>query len=124
MLLSLTQFASQVRFTLLTATLLFVLSLNHQTVTTLRLQGGGKAAGVGTSLRVAVVKKKVTFEGTTSLAVWLAPTAPVALLPAPESMFRRLPALLTTAAPRVRPGALPHLFRAQLLRAALSPHAP
>ena len=123
MLLSITRFAAHVRFALLTATLLFVLSLNHQAVSTLRLQGGGKAARVGSSPRVAVVKKKVTFEGTNPLAVWLAPAAQAAL-PAPETLFRRLPALLATAAPRVRPSALPDLFRARLLRAALSPHAP
>ena len=123
MLLSFTRFAAHLRFALLTATLLFVLALNHQAVPTLRLQGGGKAARVGTSPRVAVVKKKVTFEGTNPLAIWLAPAAPAAL-PAPATLFRRLLELRATAAPRVRPGALPDLFRARLLGAALSPHAP
>lgn len=123
MSLSLTRFAFHLRFTLLTATLLFVLSLNHQAVATLHLREGSKAAWSGAATRVAVVKKKVTFEGTTPLALWLAPAA--VLWPfLPASLFSRLRVAAATAAPRVRPGTLPDFFRLRLLRAALSPHAP
>jgi len=123
MSLSLTRFASRLRFTLLTATLLFVLSLNHQAVATLHLRDGSKAARVGAATRVAVVKKKVTFEGTTPLGLWLAPVADAWPF-APESLFSRLRVAATAVAPRVRPGALTDFFRMRLLRIALSPHAP
>lgn len=122
MLLSINQFLPRLRFTLLTATLLFVLSLNHQAVATLRLRDGSKVTRVGVSTRVAVVKQKVTFEGTAPLGLWLAPAAEV-WLPAPTPLFSAFRTALA-AVPRIRPSALPDFFRARLLRAALSPHAP
>ncbi|GAA4005808.1 hypothetical protein GCM10022408_16960 [Hymenobacter fastidiosus] len=121
MLTSFPSFLSRLRFTLLTATVLFVLSLNHQAVATFRV-AVGKATHVGTGPKAAVVKQKVSFEATTSLAVWLAP-AMEAWLPAPElptwaGICRHSSVL------RPRPSAVPDLFRARLLLAALSPQAP
>ncbi|HEX8350581.1 MAG TPA: hypothetical protein VF598_11505 [Hymenobacter sp.] len=109
------------RFALLTATLLFVLSLNHQAVATLRVPAG-KMTRVGTACRPTVVKQKVTFEATASLGLWLAP-AVEAWLPAPEPSLW-VWSVVDAAAPRARPSAVPDLFRTRLLLAALSPHAP
>lgn len=121
MLASITSFLPRLRFTLLTATLLFVLSLNHQAVATYRLPVG-KATHVGSGPKMAVVKQKVTFEATASLGAWLAPAleawAPAPVLP--TWLGRPLqPSVL-----RPRPSAVPDLFRARLLLAALSPQAP
>ncbi|TGE19787.1 hypothetical protein [Hymenobacter elongatus] len=111
----------RLRFTLLTATLLFVLSLNHQAVATFRTPVG-KAARVGVGPKAAVVKQKVTLEATAPLALWLAPATDVwqpnhVALVWPRQA-RRIAVL------RPRPSAVPDLFRSRLLVAALSPHAP
>jgi len=111
----------RLRFALLTATLLFVLSLNHQAVATLRVPVG-KTARVGATAKATVVKQKVTFEATASLGPWLAPAADV-WLPASEPLIG-LRLVSQYKAPRPRPCAVPDLFRARLLLAALSPHAP
>ncbi|SHI65792.1 hypothetical protein SAMN02745146_1309 [Hymenobacter daecheongensis DSM 21074] len=116
-----TSFFPRLRFTLLTATLLFVLSLNHQAVATFRLPVG-KATHVGNGPKGAVVKQKVTFEATTALAGWLAP-ALQAWLPAP-ALPTWLGQKLQPSVLRPRPSAVPDLFRARLLLAALSPQAP
>jgi hypothetical protein len=114
-------FLAHLRFVLLAATLLFVLGLNHRTVTTLRVPGG-EIARVGASPKAAVVKQKVTLEGTAALAVWLAP-AVQAWFPATIPLtWPRLLAQLLKFAPQS--GALPNFFRARLLLAALSPQAP
>ncbi|MCC2546818.1 hypothetical protein LJY25_10215 [Hymenobacter sp. BT175] len=111
------------RFTLLTATLLFVLSLNHQAVATLRLPSG-KVTRVGQAPKVAVVKQKVMLEATASLALWVAPAAQ-AWLPETDFLAGLLPRrVLAFSVARARPCALPNLFRTRLLIAALSPHAP
>jgi len=111
----------RLRFALLTATLLFVLSLNHQAVATLRVPTG-KMARVGATPRATVVKQKVTFEATASLGPWLMP-ADHAWLPTEEPLvWSRLASRYV--APRPRPSAVPDLFRTRLLLAALSPHAP
>jgi hypothetical protein len=122
MLASITSFLPRLRFTLLTATLLFVLSLNHQAVATFRLPAG-KGTHVGSGPKMAVVKQKVVFEATATVGAWLAP-ALEAWLPAPA-----LPAWLgqkpqPSGLLRPRPSAIPDLFRARLLLAALSPQAP
>lgn len=111
----------RLRFTLLTATLLFVLSLNHQAVATLRAPAG-KTTHVGTTAKATVVKQKVSFEATASLGPWLAPAADAWLPVVEPVVWRRLVNQYT--APRPRPSAVPDLFRARLLLAALSPHAP
>jgi hypothetical protein len=114
-------FLPRLRFTLLTATLLFVLSLNHQAVATYRIPGG-KETRVGAGPKMALVKQKVTLEATAPLGLWLAPAADV-WLPGFEPLIwprvqRRIAAL------QPRPSAVPDLFRSRLLIAALSPHAP
>ncbi|QDA60858.1 hypothetical protein [Hymenobacter jejuensis] len=121
MFLSVTTFLPRLRFAMLTATLLFVLSLNHQAVATFRVPVG-KAAHVGAAPKAAVVKQKVTLEATAALAPWLAP-AVEAWLPAPEPLTWAV-AVRSQAAPRPRPCAVPDLFRSRLLLAALSPQAP
>ena len=121
MLASITSFLPRLRFTLLTATLLFVLSLNHQAVATYRLPVG-KATHVAGGPKAAVVKQKVTFEATASLGAWLAP-AQQAWLPALD-MPAWLGQALQPTVLRPRPSAVPDLFRARLLLAALSPQAP
>lgn len=123
MLLSITRFLPRVRFALLTATVLFVLSLNHQAVNTLRVPAG-KTTRVRLPPRATVVKQKVTLEATGPLAPYVAPALEAWLpWPAPPSW---LPAgCQALAAPRplagIRPAAV---FRTRLLIAALSPQAP
>ncbi|RYU84244.1 hypothetical protein [Hymenobacter persicinus] len=121
MLAFITSFLPRLRFTLLTATLLFVLSLNHQAVATYRLPVG-KTTHVGSGPKAAVVKQKVMFEATASLGAWLAP-ALEAWLPALE-LPTWLGQKLQPSVLRPRPSAVPDLFRARLLLAALSPQAP
>jgi len=111
----------RLRFALLTATLLFVLSLNHQAVATLRAPVG-KTTRVGESPRATVVKQKVSFEATAALGPWLVPAVDAWLPEAEPLLWRRLANQYTV--PRPRPSAVPDLFRARLLLAALSPHAP
>ncbi|TGE10152.1 hypothetical protein [Hymenobacter fodinae] len=111
------------RFALLTATVLFVLSLNHQAVATLRVLPAGKATQVSAAPRAAVVKQRVTLEATSPLVFLLAPAADAWLpLPTPQGSFTWL--LARVAEPQPRPSAVPDLFRSRLLVAALSPHAP
>jgi hypothetical protein len=123
MLLSITKFLPRVRFALLTATVLFVLSLNHQAVATFRVPTG-KTTRVGQPAKVAVVKQRVTLEATGPLVLHLAPAANAWLpWPAPHSWLPGVRKAL--AAPRplagIRPAAV---FRTRLLIAALSPQAP
>ncbi|WP_141106566.1 hypothetical protein [Hymenobacter gelipurpurascens] len=119
----LSAFFPRLRFALLTATVLFVLSLNHQAVATLRMVPAGKATRVDAGPRAAVVKQRVTFEATSPLGVFLAPAVDAWFpLPVPQVGFHSLRALLV--APQPRPSAVPDLFRSRLLVAALSPHAP
>ncbi|TGE27018.1 hypothetical protein [Hymenobacter metallicola] len=114
-------FLPRLRFTLLTATLLFVLSLNHQAVATFRIPVG-KETRVGVGPKAAVVKQKVTLEATAPLGLWLAPAAE-AWQPSIEPLVWPRP-LGRTASLQPRPSAVPDLFRSRLLVAALSPHAP
>ena len=123
MLPFLTHFLPRVRFTLLTATVLFVLSLNHQAVATFRVPAG-KAARVGVPPRVAVVKQRVTLEATGPLVLHAAPVLAAWLpWPAPHSWLPALRRALALPRPEagIRPAAV---FRARLLIAALSPQAP
>ena len=112
---------AHLRFVLLAAALLLVLGLNHRAVATLQVPGS-QMVRIGAAPKAAVGKQKVTLEGTTILAVWLAPAAH-AWLPAlvPLTWLRLLAQSLKFAP---QPGALPGFFRARLLRAALSPQAP
>lgn len=114
-------FLPRLRFTLLTATLLFVLALNHRAVATYRLPEG-KVTRVGLGPKAALVKQKVTLEATAPLGVWLAPAAD-SWQPGFEPLTWPRP-LRRLVAPRPRPSAVPDLFRSRLLLAALSPHAP
>ncbi|TGD81223.1 hypothetical protein [Hymenobacter wooponensis] len=119
----LSAFLPRLRFALLTATVLFVLSLNHQAVATLRVLPAGKATRVDAGPRAAVVKQRVTLEATSPLVFLLAPAADAWLpLPTPQVSLYRLQARLVELQPR--PSAVPDLFRSRLLVAALSPHAP
>ena len=123
MLLSITHFLPRVRFALLTATVLFVLSLNHQAVATFRVPAG-ETTRVGLPPRVAVVKQKVTLEATGPLVLHIAPALDAWLpWPTPQSWLQTVRRAL--AAPRplagIRPAAV---FRVRLLIAALSPQAP
>lgn len=123
MILFFSHFLPRVRFALLTATVLFVLSLNHQAVATFRVPAG-KTTRVGQPLRVSVVKQKVTLEATGPLVLHTAPEL-AAWLPWPAT-YSWLPAVrraLTVPRPLagIRPAAV---FRARLLVAALSPQAP
>jgi hypothetical protein len=123
MLLVITDFLPRLRFALLTATMLFVLSLNHQAVATFRVPTG-KTTRLGQRAKVAVVKQKVTLEaiGTLDLsqvpqvAAWLPWPAPHTWLTA---VWRALVAPRPLAG--IRPAAV---FRTRLLVAALSPQAP
>ncbi|QNH63024.1 hypothetical protein [Hymenobacter sediminicola] len=118
-----TQFLSRVRFALLTATVLFVLSLNHQAVATFRVPAG-KTTRIGLPTRVAVVKQKVTLEATGPLVLHVAPNLEAWLpWPAPHSW---LPAVRRAlVAPRPLSGIQPAaVYRTRLLVAALSPQAP
>lgn len=112
---------AHLRFVLLAATLLFVLGLNHRAVATLQVPSG-QMARVGATPKAAVVKQKVTLEGTTTLAVWLAPAAHAWFPASVPLTWPRLLAQTLKFAPQS--GALPDLFRARLLLAALSPQAP
>ncbi|GAB2455675.1 hypothetical protein GCM10011375_03550 [Hymenobacter qilianensis] len=114
-------FLAHFRFVLLAATLLFVLGLNHRTVTTLQVPGG-QMARIGAAPKAAVVKQKVTLEATSSVAVWLAPAADAWFPASVPLTWPRLLAKTLKFAPQ--PGALPDFFRARLLLAALSPQAP
>ena len=123
MLLVITKFLPRLRFALLTATVLFVLSLNHQAVATFRVPTS-KTMRLGQPAKVAVVKQKVTLEAIGTLDLDMAPQAD-AWMPWPAS-HSWLPAIRRAlAAPRplagIRPAAV---FRARLLIAALSPQAP
>lgn len=121
-LLFLTAFLPRLRFALLTATVLFVLSLNHQAVATLRVVPVGKTAHV-TAGRTAVVKQRVTLEATSPLGHFLAPAAD-AWLPLPAPLAAPVWRPVGRKEPQPRPCAVPDLFRTRLLVAALSPHAP
>ncbi len=123
MLLFVTEFLPRLRFALLSATVLFVLSLNHQAVATFRVPTG-KMTRIGVPAKVAVVKQKVTLEAIGTLDLPAAPlTAAWLPWPAPQSWLPSVRRAL--AAPRpllgIRPAAV---FRARLLIAALSPQAP
>ena len=123
MLLLITNFLPRLRFALLTATVLFLLSLNHQAVATFRVPTS-KTARVGQPAKVTVVKQKVTLEAIGTLDLHTAPQAD-AWLPSPAP-YSWLPAVRRAlAAPRpllgIRPAAV---FRTRLLVAALSPQAP
>ena len=123
MLLSITNFLPRVRFALLTATVLFVLSLNHQAVTTFRVPAG-KTTRIGQPLRVSVVKQKVTLEATGPVMLDMAPALDAWLpWPAPHRWRPALRRALTVPRPLVgiRPAAV---YRTRLLIAALSPQAP
>jgi hypothetical protein len=114
-------FLAHLRFVLLAATVLFVLGLNHRAVATLQVPGG-QMTRIGAAPKAAVVKQKVTLEGTTTLAFWLAPVAHAWF---PASVPLTWPRLLAKTLKFVpQPGALPDYFRARLLLAALSPQAP
>jgi hypothetical protein len=123
MLLLITNFLPRLRFALLTATVLFVLSLNHQAVATFRVPVG-KTTRVGQPTKVTVVKQKVTLEAIGTLDLHTAPVAD-AWLPWP-STHSWLPAMRRAlAVPRALAGIRPAaVFRARLLVAALSPQAP
>jgi len=123
MLLLITKFLPRLRFALLTATVLFVLSLNHQAVATFRVPAG-KNTRVGQPTKVAVVKQKVTLEAIGTLDLHT-PSAANAWLPWP-STHSWLPAMRRVlAVPRALAGIRPAtVFRARLLVAALSPQAP
>lgn len=114
-------FLAHLRFVLLAATLLFVLGLNHRAVTTLQAPGG-QMARIGAAPKAAVVKQKVTLEGTTTLAIWLAPAAHAWFPASVPLTWPRLLAHMLKFAPQS--GASPDFFRARLLLAALSPQAP
>lgn len=124
MLPFLTHFLPRVRFALLTATVLFVLSLNHQAVATFRVPAG-KTTRIGVPVRAAVVKQRVTLEAVGPLVLHHAAPELAAWLPwpAPHSW---LPALRRAlAVPRPLAGIRPAVvFRTRLLVAALSPQAP
>ncbi|SNR43430.1 hypothetical protein SAMN06269173_102392 [Hymenobacter mucosus] len=103
--------------------MLFVLSLNHQAVATLRVVPVGKGTRVDAAPRAAVVKQRVNLEATSPLGLFLAPAVDAWLpLPTPVVGLGWLPVRLAQLAPR--PCAIPDLFRTRLLVAALSPHAP
>lgn len=122
MLLSINSFLPRLRFTLLTATLLFVLSLNHQAVATLRVSAGRLPHTKTTTAKATFVKQKVTFEATTPLVLWLAPAAE-AWQPALEPLrWARL--LRRLAVPSPCPSAVANPFGSRLLLAALTPQAP
>ncbi|HEX8427762.1 MAG TPA: hypothetical protein VF639_15825 [Hymenobacter sp.] len=113
----------RLRFALLTATMLFVLSLNHQAVATFRVPTG-KSARIGLPAKVTVVKKKVTLEAIGTVDLQTAPQADAWLpWPAPYSWLPAMRRALTVPRPLlgIRPAAV---FRARLLVAALSPQAP
>jgi len=118
-----TRFLSRLRFALLTATVLFVLGLNHQTVTTFRVVPG-KTTRVGLRPKAAVIKQKVNLEAVGPLVLHVAPAAD-AWLPYPTPQHW-LPAVRRALAlPRPLAGIWPSaVFRARLLVAALSPQAP
>ncbi|MBW3129004.1 hypothetical protein [Hymenobacter profundi] len=118
-----TRFLSRLRFALLTATVLFVLGLNHQTVTTFRV-APGKTTRVGVRPKAAVIKQKVNLEAVGPLVLHVAPDAD-AWLPFPTPQHW-LPAVRRAlAVPRPLAGILPSsIFRVRLLVAALSPQAP
>ncbi|WP_157530378.1 hypothetical protein [Hymenobacter norwichensis] len=113
----------RLRFALLTATVLFVLSLNHQAVATFRVPAG-KTTRIGQPAKVTVVKQKVTLEAIGALDLHTAPDA-YAWLPWPAT-YSWLPTLRRVlAAPRPLAGIRPAVvFHARLLVAALSPQAP
>ena len=115
-------FLPRLRFTLLTATLLFVLSLNHQAVATYRIPAGGKETRVGAGPKAALVKQKVLLEATAPLGLWLPPAADIWQPGFEALVWPRLRQRLVVLPPR--PSALPDLFRSRLLLAALSPQAP
>ena len=118
-----TQFLPRVRFALLTATVLFVLSLNHQAVATFRVPAG-KTTRIGLPARVAVVKQKVTLEATGPLVLHVAPSLEAWLpWPASHSWLPAVRRALATPRPLsgIRPAAV---YRTRLLVAALSPQAP
>ncbi|MCB2376051.1 hypothetical protein LGH70_00545 [Hymenobacter sp. BT635] len=114
-------FLPRLRFTLLTATLLFVLALNHQAVATFRIPVG-KETRVGAGPKAALVKQKVTLEATSPLALWLAPALDIWQPGVEPLVWPRQQRRLAVLQPR--PSAIPDLFRSRLLLAALSPHAP
>ncbi|UOQ72345.1 hypothetical protein [Hymenobacter cellulosilyticus] len=114
-------FLPRLRFTLLTATLLFVLSLNHQAVATYRVPVG-KETRVGAGPKAALVKQKVLLEATAPLGLWLAPAADAWQPDFEPLVWPRLQQQAAILQPR--PSAVPDLFRSRLLVAALSPHAP
>lgn len=123
MLLFVTKFLPRVRFALLTATVLFVLSLNHQAVATFRVPTG-KTTRVGLPAKVAVVKQRVTLEATGPLVLHVAPNTDAWLpWPAPHSWLPAVRQALAVPRPLagIRPAAV---FRTRLLIAALSPQAP
>lgn len=123
MLLLLSTFLSRLSFVLLTATVLFVLALNHQAVATLRAPVG-QGARAGLPAKAAVVKQKVTLEATGPLVLHVAPAADAWLpSPAPHRWGPALRRALRVPRPQagIRPAAV---FCARLLVVALSPQAP
>ncbi|WP_375437597.1 hypothetical protein [uncultured Hymenobacter sp.] len=123
MLLLITKFLPRFRFALLTATMLFLLSLNHQAVATFRVPTG-KTTRVGQPTKVAVVKQKVTLEAVGTVDLQTAPPTDAWLPgPAPYSWLPAMRRALAASRPHlgIRPAAV---FRARLLIAALSPQAP
>ncbi|MET4109150.1 hypothetical protein [Hymenobacter sp. UYP22] len=113
----------RLRFALITATLLMVLGLNHQAVATLRVLPAGHQARVEAAPRTAVIKQRVTLEATSPLGWYVAPAAE-AWLPLPVLLPNPQWYPASPAGPQVRPSAVPDVFRALLLLAALSPQAP
>lgn len=121
---ALSSVAATLRFALLTASVLFVLALNHQAVATLRVPATGQTR-VGLPPKAAVVKQKVTLEATGHLQVLVAPAAD-AWLPAPVQVrWRPMLRQLVAGGLRLQAGVRPAVvFCARLLGASVSPQAP
>lgn len=126
-MLLLTAFLPRLRLALLTLTVLMVLGLNHQSVATLRVLPAPQAAArTAVAGRTAVVKERVSLEATPVFVAEI-PAAADAWLPVPPLRLPaplRWPAAAAPAAPRPDPAPAAGIFRARLLRVALSPQAP
>ena len=125
-MLLLTAFLPRLRLAFLTLTVLMVLGLNHQSVATLRVLPAAEApAHAAVSGRTAVVKQRVNLEAT-PVFVAEVPAAADIWLPVPPLLLPAPPQWLAVApdAARIRPARVAGVFRARLLRVALSPQAP